>query len=392
MSPFSNQQFRINNGSCLSSLDDHEDPQRVQVALAAAHEPARPSLREERSSGRRSRGVASANASRDRNHRITFRGSHPWNQPKICLRRRLRRQYILHLFAYNDVVVSRARACGVPCNSICKDQTNLTLPRAHRASLRRDIKDRAFQALFRFGHGADSLSDRCLHTCCFLARQLHFARKPWMIASSSSNNIWSYPLVLQLATLPNTWAMTSDMCGYGDKWRIRTGLLMGWIDSRNRHRFAKHCLTPKGAFLLSRICSLCPPAQCSTYLALFVDALAFVLSTSARDQPFSRLMRDSGLGDVVWRAVCSCSLELHIRRWPPHEPSFFCPCQASCSRQLLFFFCLAQQNEFLAPSLTHAECVQHDTRTRFLGNFTLYIHLHGIAASLSQLCFLHYFI
>ena len=44
--------------SRFSSLDDHEDPQRVQVAQAVAHEPARPSPREERSSGRQPRGAS----------------------------------------------------------------------------------------------------------------------------------------------------------------------------------------------------------------------------------------------------------------------------------------------------------------------------------------------
>ena len=33
--------------------------------------------------------------------------------------------------------------------------------------------------------------------------------------------------------------------------------------------------------------------------ALFVDALGFVLSTSAKEQPSSSLIRDSGLGAVV---------------------------------------------------------------------------------------------
>ena len=46
--------------------------------------------------------------------------------------------------------------------------------------------------------------------------------------------------------------------------------------------------------------SRCRPIQCSTYRALFVDALALVLSTSARKQPFSSLIRESGSGDVVW--------------------------------------------------------------------------------------------
>ena len=339
----------------------------MQVARAAAHEPARPSLREERSSGRRSRGVASANASRDRNHRITFRGSHPWNQRKICLRRRLGRQYILHLFAYNDVVVSRTRAYGVPCNSICKDQTNLTFPRAYRASLRRDIKDRCISgALSIRPQGADSLSDRCLDTCCFLARQLHVARKPWMIASSSSNNIWSYPLVLQLATLPNTWAMTSDLCGYGDKWRIRTGLLMGWIDSRDRHRFAKHCLTPKGGISsFPHLFAL--PTRPVFHIPCTVCG-RFGFRALHQCQRPALLQTDTGF----WFGRCGVARSLFLQsrtartKVSTSRAILLLPVPSKLFTTVVVFFCLAQQNEFLAPSLTHAECVQHDTRTRFL--------------------------
>ena len=105
---------------------------------------------------------------------------------------------------------------------------------------------------------------------------------------------------------------------HGDKCRKRTGLLKGWIDSRDRHRFAKHCSTTKGgscSFLaFEAFFALPTPAQCPTYPVLFVDALAFVLSTSAREQPSSSLIRESGLGDVVYGAVCSRSLELHDRR------------------------------------------------------------------------------
>ena len=47
--------------------NEREDPQRTQVARVVAHEPARSSPREERSSGRRPRGAASSKARLDRN-------------------------------------------------------------------------------------------------------------------------------------------------------------------------------------------------------------------------------------------------------------------------------------------------------------------------------------
>ena len=179
----------------------------------------------------------------------------------------------------------------------------MTLQRPYRANLCRDIKYRRITgALLTPPRGTDSLSIRCLDTCCFLARQLHVTRTPWIIVSSSRNNIWSYPFVRQLFTLSNTWAMTTDLCGYGDKWRKRTGFLMGWIDSRDRRRFAKQCSTTQGghcSLSQSQRFSRCPPSQCSTYPALFVDALAFVLSTSAENSPPPEMIRDSCLVDVV---------------------------------------------------------------------------------------------
>ena len=157
----------------------------MAVARAVADEPARPSLCEERSSGRRPRGVASANASRDRNLRTTRRRSHPWNHPKICLHRRLKRQHILHFFAHDDAVASWLRAYGVPCYAMCKDQSSLALQRSYRVNLRRDIEDRRIVGALLLRHEARAVfhSTRCLDTCCFLARHLHTSGKPWIAAS-----------------------------------------------------------------------------------------------------------------------------------------------------------------------------------------------------------------
>ena len=126
----------------------------------------------------------------------------------------------------------------------CVAQTSLTLQRSCRVNLRRDIKDRRIaDALWTPPRGTDSLSIRCLDTYCYLFRQLHIARKLFNIVPSSSN-MWS------CSQLSNTWAMTADLCGHGHKWRNRTGK---WIDSKDRHRFAKLCFTTKGGMVLSRI-------------------------------------------------------------------------------------------------------------------------------------------
>ena len=117
------------------------NPQRMQVARAVAHGPERPALREKPLAGSRFVGAASSNARIARHFRTTCPGgSHSWNQPRLCLHRRLKRQYILHLFAHVDVVANRIRTHGVPLHSMCKDQTSWTLQRSYRANLRRDIK------------------------------------------------------------------------------------------------------------------------------------------------------------------------------------------------------------------------------------------------------------
>ena len=129
---------------------------------------------------------------------------------------------------------------GSHVTQFAKNQTSLALQQACRVNLRRDIKSRRIAgALLTSPRGTDSLSICCLDTCGFLARQLHKARRTWIIIASSNNKIWFCPLVLQLVTLPNTWAMTAELGGYGDKWRKRSGLLMGWVDSRDRHPYAK---------------------------------------------------------------------------------------------------------------------------------------------------------
>ena len=155
----------------------------------------------------------------------------------------------------------------------------MTLQRSYRVNLRRDIKDRRIAgALLTLPLGTGSFSVRRLDTCCFLARQLHVARKPWSISSSSSSNIWSCPSVHHLSTLSNTWVMITDLCGYGDKWRTRAGLLMVTLQ--------KHCFTTKGgncSFSHSKhFFAFAPP----THSALFVDAFGFrALHQCQRNSP-----------------------------------------------------------------------------------------------------------
>ena len=85
------------------SSDEREAPQRMQA------------MRDKHLSGSRLFGAASSNTRIGRNLRNASRGSHPWNQPRLCLHQRPKHQYILHLFPPCDVVASRVRAYGFPC-------------------------------------------------------------------------------------------------------------------------------------------------------------------------------------------------------------------------------------------------------------------------------------
>ena len=134
------------------------------------------------------------------------------------------------LLVFRDVSILARKPCPVLSWPVAfehtefwlKDRTSLTLQRSYRVNLRRDIKDRRIAgALLTSPRGTEGLSILCLDTTCFLARQLHVARKPEIFVSSSSSNIWSRPSVFQLFTLSNAWGMTTDLCGY--TCRIRTG-------------------------------------------------------------------------------------------------------------------------------------------------------------------------
>ena len=137
--------------------------------------------------------------------------------------------------------------------SICEDQTSLALQRACRVNLRADIKDRRIAgALLTPPRGTDRLSIRCLFTCCSLVRQLHVPR-PWNKSASSSNG-----------PVPLSSSSHRDRDRFlGVWWQVaKTNWASHGIDSRDRHRCAKHCLTTKGGNCSSshkKHFSRCPP-------------------------------------------------------------------------------------------------------------------------------------
>ena len=114
-----------------------------------------------------------------RNLRTICRGSRHWNQPKLCLLRRLRRRRRMCLCAHDDVVASRIRAYGVLCRSICKDQTNVVLRRAYLVNLRRDIKD-------RWSHYRRSVNSAMRHGDILSNSMLcHLVLPSWTVARGS---------------------------------------------------------------------------------------------------------------------------------------------------------------------------------------------------------------
>ena len=135
----------------------------ILAPTSAAHGPARPTLREERSSCRRLFDAASSNARRDRNLRTTCWETHPWNQPRLCVYRRWMRQYILAPLCLQQM--SWPAAFELVVFFVIQNVRSNELDAASR------------HQRLSLPRGTDSLSLRCLDTCCFLARQLHVARK-----------------------------------------------------------------------------------------------------------------------------------------------------------------------------------------------------------------------
>ena len=91
----------------------------------------------------------------------------------------------------------------------------------------------------------------------------------------------------------------------------------------------------------------------------FVDAFTFVLSTSAREQPSSCLIRDSGLGDGVQRAVCYRSLELHAQRWPPFRAILLQPMPSKWFTTVVLVVSHSKKNVLHHRRLTRLHTTRH---------------------------------
>ena len=138
--------------------------------------------------------------------------------------------------------------------------------------------------------------------------------------------------------------------------------------------FAKHCFTTKGgncSFSHSKHFSRCSPAQCSTHSALFVDALAFVLSTSARGTALFHFDTEAWFGGCAVASKVSPQSRTARGGWPLHEPSCFSQCQARCSRQL---FSLSRTAKRISCNIVYS-CgyVQHDFHRA--GHASLQLHM-----------------
>ena len=147
---------------------------------------------------------------------------------------------------------------------------------------------------------------------------------------------------------------------------------MGWVDSRDRHRIAKHCFTTKGGWQLF--------LSHSTHVRVTrhprVPRALHCVSTLwlSCSPPTVLVQSDTGLCFGRCGVASSLFLQLHARRWPPDEPCCFSPRQASCcSRQL---FSSSHKAKRISRTIDDSRgYIQHDTFTEpdtFPHNFTYY--------------------
>ena len=176
--------------------------------------------------------------------------------------------------------------------------------------------------------------------------------------------------VLILGRCSEIKILTADLGGYGEKWRKSTGILTGWIDSRDKHRFgniARQRKVPVVSFY-SKHFSRSPRLHCSTCLALFVDALPLVLSASVSEQPSSSL-----IGFLFWTILCISTV-----KDCKCEGAHFLAISQPVPSQLLSFSCTIVDS---------CGCAQHDTFAElgtFLCNFTSNFRTHRIKVCLPK--------
>ena len=73
--------------------------------------------------------------------------------------------------------------------------------------------------------------NRIMRTVINLARQCHRFNVLWAIENPENSLCWMTSQLQELSTMRNVYKMTFDFCAFGTKWRKRTTVLAGHVDS-----------------------------------------------------------------------------------------------------------------------------------------------------------------
>ena len=81
--------------------------------------------------------------------------------------------------------------------------------------------------------------NRIMRAAIKLARQCHRFKIPWTSTHPHNSCCWSTPQLTQLANMRNVHEITFDFCAFGIKWRKRTTVLAGHVDSADVYSLNK---------------------------------------------------------------------------------------------------------------------------------------------------------
>ena len=93
--------------------------------------------------------------------------------------------------------------------------------------------------------------NKCFHAALKIIEWLDKLRILWILENPASSKCWFLPQLQQLEQSPHTIYMSviTDFCQYGTRWRKRTKLLCGNLDTQDLDRLDKRCT---GSGLCSR--------------------------------------------------------------------------------------------------------------------------------------------
>ena len=144
-----------------------------------------------------------------------------------------------------------------------------------------------------------SCSSKVISASAAVANLLHRTRMPWIQEHPCDSWLWDVPKIQTLAAQPRlAWAL-ADVCTFASPCRKRTLFLVGKVDNRDLHHFARKCAGTSGPHLSF--------------------ALAMVLTKNSRRFQRTRLFLGTagclisasgcfGVGVVGLLLTCGCAL------------------------------------------------------------------------------------